>query len=632
MRLTDEVRVGMIASLGVLLLVVALIFLRGHLIREPGNLIEVVFGEIAGLKEGADVQMAGVSVGTVEDVGLTEQNKARVRIRLHPHVVLPDNAYFTIGTRGLLGEPFVRIGIDLRLRLVDVKDPQELLRRLKHGATPLALYLQRQLPHGLRQELAQYDETKPPSRAFLQTVVDALNRIIETRQLFDAQRLKQVKLPRELWALVQRHPQGEDRVRLNRLLLEQACPGVLARCPKAWYQETVRGAFHGKNPVSMEDLVPKVAQMMDTVQAIADDARGLLSDPQLTKSLHETAANVASITDNVNRLLSDPRISEGLAGTLMNAKQVTEQAELIASDLHKATQGLGAVTRILENVEGITGDSRTQVKTLLEQTNQAVANLTDTTDAIRWLMQDSGMIKEQIPAMVESGRKTADHFERMTANLEQLTGNQELQQGLLESVSALKETLDNVKEATASLKDLVGDAQVHDDLKATIASTRETMAHAEQITEKVDNVLGATGDTLAALGRFKWQTDFQYRYLPGDDRFFADLRFNVWPSPKNYFRLGIHDFSERDKIELQAGSFLSPNAMLRFGLVRAKIGAGLDYRLNPRTSLSAELYDPNEPAFNLWGRYQVNKKWSALMGVEDLGHRTLFGLGVRFSP
>jgi len=179
---------------------------------------------------------------------------------------------------------------------------------------------------------------------------------------------------------------------------------------------------------------------------------------------------------------------------------------------------------------------------------------------------------------------------------------------------------------------MVADQELQQDVKGTLSSVRATMEKAQPLTEKVDNVLGATGDTLADIGRFTVNTDLRYHYLPGNNRFFGDLSFEVWPSKKNFFRAGIHDFAEHDKLQIQAGSFLSDDTVLRFGLLRAKLGAGLDYRLGPRYSLSADLYDPNNITLNLWGRYRLDEDWSLMLGMEELGKRSLYGLGVQFTP
>jgi ABC-type transporter Mla subunit MlaD len=636
MRLTDEVRVGMIASLGLLLLVLTMVFLRGYAVGRKGMQKDVIFGEVGGLREGAEVHLAGVVVGSVEEVGLTKDHRARVRMWLKPEVILPRDAVFTVGRSGLLGEPYLQIDVEepesARLTREDLKDPVGLAAELRRGSAPLSRYLCDRLSVTAKQVLDRQARSGATSPALEQALVRELNRLMEREHLFSPDRFEKVPLTKEIARLLQENPRGERLVLANRLLLGRAYPRLLRSLPRSLVAEVPKGTFRGEDPVTLEDLVPRLGDLMEDVQGIAEDTRGLLSDPVLTESLRQTATNVAVLTANLNKLVANPRLSRGLYGSLENAEKVTREAALVAVDVRKVTQDLSAVNRILANVEGITADGRAQVQELLEQTKSIMTDLSDTTDAIRWVAKDSGILKEQLPALVESGKKSVANVEKITANLEALTGDADLRADLKESLASLKETLDNVKQATAGLRDLAADPQLHTDLRETITSAKTTMAHAENVSEKVDNVLGTTGDTLTKLGRFKWDTELTYRYLPSNNRVFGDLGFLIWPSSKNYFKLGIHDFAEESKIELQAGSFLSDYTRLRIGLVRAKVGVGLEYQIGPRYSFSADLYDPNDLSLNLWGHYQLNDKWSLLLGVDDFGHQSLGGLGVRFAP
>ncbi|PIU92792.1 MAG: hypothetical protein COS65_16220 [Armatimonadetes bacterium CG06_land_8_20_14_3_00_66_21] len=636
MRVTDEVRVGMIASLGILLLVVTMVFLRGYAVGRQGLQKDVIFGEVGGLREGAEVHLAGVVVGSVEDVGLTENHRARVRMLLKPEVVLPPNAVFTVGRSGLMGEPYLRIKVDepesARLTRADLEDPVGLAAELRRGSTPLSRYLRDRLSVTAKQVLDRQARSGRTSSALEQALVRELNRLLEREHLFSPARFEKVRLTKEIVRLLQENPRGERLVLVNRLLLGRAYPDLLRPLPRSFVADVPKGTFRGEDPVTLEDMIPRLGDLMEDVQGIAEDTRGLLSDPVLTESLRQTAANIAALTANLNKLVTSPRLSRGLYGSLENAEKMTREAALVAVDVRKVTQDLGAVNRILANVEGISADGRAQVAELLEQTKSIMTDLSDTTDAIRWVAKDSGILKEQLPALVESGKKSVANVEKITANLEALTGDADLRTDLKESLTSLKETLENVKQATAGLRDLAADPQLHSDLRDTLTSAKTTMAHAENVTAKVDTALGTTGDTLAKLGRLKWDTELAYRYLPSNNRVYGDLDFLIWPSSKNYFKIGLHDFAEGDRIELQAGSFLSDCTRLRIGLVRAKVGVGLDYQIGSRYSLSADLYDPNDLSLNLWGHYQLNDKWSLLLGVDDFLHQSMGGLGVRFAP
>jgi phospholipid/cholesterol/gamma-HCH transport system substrate-binding protein len=75
------------------------------------------FGNAGGLARGASVEIAGVQVGRVTGIGL-DRNRARVALRIRPHVRLTDDAIVSIRTRGLIGEKYVTVSQGASERLV----------------------------------------------------------------------------------------------------------------------------------------------------------------------------------------------------------------------------------------------------------------------------------------------------------------------------------------------------------------------------------------------------------------------------------------------------------------------------------------------------------------------------------
>ena len=66
------------------------------------------FTDVGGLKNGAAVEIAGVEVGRVKNISLTDY-QARVEIQVYPGVKIQDDAIAAIKTKGLLGEKYIQI-------------------------------------------------------------------------------------------------------------------------------------------------------------------------------------------------------------------------------------------------------------------------------------------------------------------------------------------------------------------------------------------------------------------------------------------------------------------------------------------------------------------------------------------
>jgi len=86
--------------------------------RIGGYSIDAEFSNAGGLKPGSSVELAGVRIGQVAAIHLSDA-RARVTLRLRDGVAIQDDAIASILTKGLLGERYVAIspgGSDMLVR------------------------------------------------------------------------------------------------------------------------------------------------------------------------------------------------------------------------------------------------------------------------------------------------------------------------------------------------------------------------------------------------------------------------------------------------------------------------------------------------------------------------------------
>ena len=74
----------------------------------PGYRVSADFSSIAGLKLGDPVEIAGVRVGKVEEIGLAD-DRARIFLHIDQGVKLQDDVIASVRSRGLIGDKFVLI-------------------------------------------------------------------------------------------------------------------------------------------------------------------------------------------------------------------------------------------------------------------------------------------------------------------------------------------------------------------------------------------------------------------------------------------------------------------------------------------------------------------------------------------
>ncbi len=104
-----EFYVGIFFIVGILCLAYLSIKLgKMDVIGSRGTVIYAVFTNIGGLKDGAEVQIAGVNIGRVKGITL-EDYQAKVKIELLSAIPIQDDAIASIKTKGLVGEKFIEI-------------------------------------------------------------------------------------------------------------------------------------------------------------------------------------------------------------------------------------------------------------------------------------------------------------------------------------------------------------------------------------------------------------------------------------------------------------------------------------------------------------------------------------------
>jgi hypothetical protein len=111
----------------------------------------------------------------------------------------------------------------------DLTNLVALAQKLKDKSDPVSAFVDQQLTPGERAALANYRGPGPMAYSLRTNLVAALNRIVAGPAIYETALFKEVKLRDETTSLRDEKPDGRDLARLNRALLEDAYPGLLAR-------------------------------------------------------------------------------------------------------------------------------------------------------------------------------------------------------------------------------------------------------------------------------------------------------------------------------------------------------------------------------------------------------------------
>ncbi|WP_417911651.1 outer membrane lipid asymmetry maintenance protein MlaD [Candidatus Electronema sp. TJ] len=67
------------------------------------------FENVAGIKTGSEVQIAGVAVGAVAELRLNDAGKAVAAFKLNKSVQVPKDSIASVKSQGIIGDKFIRI-------------------------------------------------------------------------------------------------------------------------------------------------------------------------------------------------------------------------------------------------------------------------------------------------------------------------------------------------------------------------------------------------------------------------------------------------------------------------------------------------------------------------------------------
>ncbi len=72
-------------------------------------IIYAEFDNISGVKTGADVQVAGVVVGKVGNITLTEDDLARAALQVDKSLAIPVDSIASVKSQGIIGDKFIQL-------------------------------------------------------------------------------------------------------------------------------------------------------------------------------------------------------------------------------------------------------------------------------------------------------------------------------------------------------------------------------------------------------------------------------------------------------------------------------------------------------------------------------------------
>jgi phospholipid/cholesterol/gamma-HCH transport system substrate-binding protein len=303
-----ETRIGLFVALAVLAAAIILERVGSLETFQRGKHVNALFSNVQDLKIGDRVKMAGVEVGRVQDIQLTN-NKVLVMMKVRPTAQVKTDSIATIKFTGLLGQNFVAVGFGTGEIIkdntfinsdepVDLSAMMQKLEKVADGAQKLTESFT-----GFK-----VDTLVGPLRDFISANKDPLTLTISNMQAFSADISSQVS-------------QGKGT--LGKLIKDESLYNT-AIATVSNLQDTA---------TEIKVTVAEARKAVDKVNSGQGTVAMLMNDGQLYRETTESMTNLKEILQKMNK-------GQGTVGKLVNDQEFYRNAKLTLQKLDQATESL----------------------------------------------------------------------------------------------------------------------------------------------------------------------------------------------------------------------------------------------------------------------------------------------------
>ncbi len=283
MKINAETKVGAITLLGIALLFGISLFYGVIRLGERGYPMHVDFDRVDGLKIGGQVRYAGVDVGRVTQLGVTEKGKARATLLIWTGNSIPVGSEFSIGSDGLLGEKFISIS-----------PPDQREKFLERDAV---------VEGGQPQGLDTFISTAEKLFQRMDKLVLSLEAVfgdpnVQGNLKESARNIDQ--LTAALSRMAVNNEQNIGILARNLAAMSGSLREVAARVDKM----TVSLDNNGQSAKDLTDTLANLRSASARIEKMAAALESVATDPETTKNIKSTLKNAREVSEKANRMLN----------------------------------------------------------------------------------------------------------------------------------------------------------------------------------------------------------------------------------------------------------------------------------------------------------------------------------------
>ncbi|MEI7935705.1 MAG: MlaD family protein [Verrucomicrobiota bacterium] len=310
MRNTLETRIGLFVALTLLAAAIILERVGSFEAFQQGRQVKALFSEIQDLKIGDRVKMAGVEVGRVQSIQLTN-NKVMVVMKVRPTADIKTDSAATIKFMGLLGQNFVAVDFGTP-RGEPVKDNQFIDTKEQADLSAIMQKLDN-VAGGVEKMTESFtgfkiDTFLGPLRDFIIANKDPLTATLSNMQTMTLEVSSQI---------------AQGKGTLGKLLKDEAL-----------YNTAINSLSNLQDTATeMKTTVAEARKAVDQINSGQGTVGMLLKDEKLYRETTDGMTNLKEILQKMNQ-------GQGSVGKLINDQEFYRNVKLTLQKLDQATEGL----------------------------------------------------------------------------------------------------------------------------------------------------------------------------------------------------------------------------------------------------------------------------------------------------
>lgn len=312
---------------------------------------------------------------------------------------------------------------------------------------------------------------------------------------------------------------------------------------------------------------------------------------------------------------------------LISDQGMKQRVETLMDSTNTTITQFGALAA---RMDGMIGENQGTLRQTLLQASKIMTDVSTTSAQIAKIAT-SGKLEGKTYALLDEMTASVKESQALIGDLRATINDPQMK----ESMNAI---LSNTEKMTDSGTRIASNAEVMSKNGITLTeSANEIAAKASKLVDELSELLkkvdGAVGSFAGAGAASNLRSEgAEMRFIretdPGRFRAEAEFGFGIG---KDVYHIGVWDAFESNKLIAQTGTKFSDQLELRYGVYASQLGLGVHYQIAPGFKIRGDVFDVNEPRFDLRAGIRVSKDANVWLGLDRVFSRTspTIGFGIR---